>query len=66
VDRELNNLIAQARTAHDLYMKALRTLDSATIRNAASHYHNRFDQIKVQTKWSLTKLFAVINEGENY
>jgi hypothetical protein len=66
VDKETDKLIAQARTARDLYLKALRTLDLATITNAAGNYHDCFDQVKNKTKWSLTKLFAVINEGENY
>ena len=62
----LNGLVATARHAKNEYMKALKMGNFVAISIAAKVYHTAFDEVKAHTKWSLTKLFAVINDGEVY
>lgn len=63
---ELDLLVETAREERVNYMAALRTLDIQRTIKAANAYHQAFDELKNATKWSLTKLFAVVNEGEIY
>lgn len=65
-NQELDRLVAIARDRKNDKLKALRGGDLHEITTAARAYHEAFDQVKHLTKWSLTKLFAVINDGENY
>lgn len=62
----LNGLVATARHAKNEYMKALKTGDFVAISIAAKVYHTAFDEVKAHTKWSLARLFEVINEGKDY
>jgi hypothetical protein len=63
---ELDSLVASARDARKEYSAALRTNKLEVITPAAGKYHTAFDALKNTTKWSLTKLFDVVNEGKDY
>ena len=64
--RAIDYLVSLARVAKDNYQAALRTNDLQDVIKKANLYHTAFDALKVETKWSLTKLFAVVNEGKDY
>ena len=66
MNHELDKLVLNARTSKTAYMKAMKTQDLAVITKAAKAYHDAFDEVKSYTKWSLTRLFEVINEGKDY
>lgn len=63
---ELDLLVATAREEQRNYMAAIRTNSLDRITKASHAYHQAFDELKNATKWSLTKLFAVVNEREDY
>lgn len=66
MNRELDGLVATARQTKNDYMKALKSGDLTAITISAKLYHIAFDEVKAHTKWSLTRLFEVINEGKDY
>ena len=63
---EIDLLVETAREERHRYQTALRTHDISIITKASHAYHQAFDELKNATKWSLTKLFAVVNEGNEY
>lgn len=65
--RELEQLVTAARDAKHTYQESLRLNHGIlAITNHAAFYHHAFDNLQQATRWSLTKMFAVVNEGKDF
>jgi hypothetical protein len=64
--KETERLVAAARERKSEYMKVIASGKTATIISAAHAYHDAFDDLKAHTRWSLSKLFDVVNEGQDF